>query len=55
MIDLKDSDVATIEQLHDLILEECILGLDSILLTKSRELSQRIQKYVETKPEEYHD
>lgn len=43
-MEIFDSNVATVERLHDLILEKGLLPLGSELLTEARELSQRMSR-----------
>jgi len=43
-VKIQDSDIATIERLHDTLLDERILGLNAILMVKSRKLTTRMYK-----------
>ena len=44
---MEDKDVATIEQLHDMLFDKFGVPLSHPLLEKSRELSQRIFNQIE--------
>ena len=41
-VEISDSDIATVEALHDLLLDEKVCTLDSDLLKKSRMLTNRM-------------
>ena len=43
-VKIQDSDIATIERLHDTLLDERILGLNAIVMVKSRKLTTRMYK-----------
>jgi len=42
--EIKDRDIATIEALHDTLLDEKVLGLNSRSMKESRALTQRMYK-----------
>ena len=43
-LDIKDRDIATIEAMHDTLLDEKILGLNARSMKESRALTQRMYK-----------
>lgn len=43
-LEIKDRDIATIEALHDVLLDEKILGLNARSMKESRALTQRMYK-----------
>lgn len=43
-LEIKDKDIATIEALHDTLLDEKILGLNARSMKESRALTQRMYK-----------
>lgn len=43
-LEIKDKDIATIEALHDVLLDEKILGLNARCMKESRALTQRMYK-----------
>ena len=43
-LEIKDRDIATIEAMHDILLDEKILGLNARSMKESRALTQRMYK-----------
>lgn len=43
-LDVKDRDIATIEAMHDTLLDEKVLGLNARSMKESRALTQRMYK-----------
>ena len=43
-LEITDRDIATIEALHDLLLDESILGINARAMKESRALTQRMYK-----------
>jgi hypothetical protein len=50
MIKIKDKDITTIEALHDVLLDEKVLGLNARCMRESRDLTNRMYKVLQNAP-----